>query len=135
MSRSVARFDTTRHYLGSLCKRNHEFKGTGQSIRKRCDRTCIECARAASSGVTKARWAKRVAITNQIKLESGCADCGYREHPAALHFDHMPGTKKFRGVAQMIVNTSMDKLLEEIAKCEVVCANCHAVRTANRRKG
>lgn len=66
------------------------------------------------------------------KLNTGCADCGYDKHPAALHFDHLPGTVKLFDVARG-VNGNEEKLWTEIAKCEVVCANCHAVRTADRR--
>ena len=65
------------------------------------------------------------------KSERGCADCGYNEHPAALDFDHLPGYKKdFTIGAQMIRN--MDRIWEEVAKCEVVCANCHRIRTVQR---
>jgi len=32
-------------YLGSLCRRGHDFEGTGQSLRNHCDRNCVECRR------------------------------------------------------------------------------------------
>ena len=67
-----------------------------------------------------------------VKLESGCVDCGYRLHVAALDFDHLPGTDKKFCVGQGM-GYRWESVLEEIAKCEVVCANCHRVRTANRR--
>lgn len=65
------------------------------------------------------------------KLSQGCADCGYRAHWAALEFDHPPGTKSFTIGGN--VRRSYDQLSSEIAKCDVVCANCHSIRTANRR--
>ena len=68
-----------------------------------------------------------------IKLERGCVDCGYNAHPAALHFDHLPGVEKTAGIAKLIGRIGREPMLAEIAKCEVVCANCHAVRTAERR--
>ena len=68
---------------------------------------------------------------NEVKLASGCVDCGYSEHAEALQFDHVRGEKKFNvGISYTF---SMERVLAEIEKCEVVCANCHAVRTANRR--
>lgn len=67
----------------------------------------------------------------RIKLGRGCADCGYRDHAAALHFDHLPGTQKLQEVSQMARKPWAD-VLAEIDKCEVVCANCHALRTAAR---
>jgi len=66
------------------------------------------------------------------KLKHGCKDCGYRVHPAALDFDHLPGCKKeFTIGSDMIRN--LDRIWAEVAKCEVVCANCHRIRTVNRR--
>lgn len=65
------------------------------------------------------------------KVEVGCIDCGYRAHPAALHFDHRdPATKDF--ILSQATRT-MDKLVAEVAKCDVRCANCHAVRTVTER--
>jgi hypothetical protein len=66
-----------------------------------------------------------------IKLERGCMDCGYREHAAALEFDHVRG-EKVDHVARMS-GRPRAVVLEEIEKCDVVCANCHRVRTEERR--
>lgn len=77
------------------------------------------------------RLADRIRLVEEIKLSRGCADCGYDKYPEALDFDHLPGVEKLGNVAQMI-NYSMDKLMAEIAKCEVVCANCHRHRTRER---
>ncbi len=68
-----------------------------------------------------------------IKLERGCADCGYREHACALDFDHLPGEPKVFTLAYGY-KYPWSMVLLEIAKCEVVCANCHRVRTAGRRE-
>ena len=72
---------------------------------------------------------------DRIKLDRGCADCGYRLHPAALQFDHLPGTGKLLNLSTLRASFSgnLKDIDAEIAKCEVVCANCHAIRTANRR--
>jgi hypothetical protein len=88
-----------------------------------------------ASAVGRAVWRrgheKRLAAVAAIKLERGCADCGYRGHPAALQFDHLPGAVKLNAVATMR-RRRWEVVLAEIAKCEVVCANCHAIRTAER---
>jgi hypothetical protein len=65
----------------------------------------------------------------RILKDRPCADCGQRFPPAAMDFDHVRG-EKLHGVAH-IVNTahSIDTLLAEIAKCDVVCATCHRIRT------
>jgi hypothetical protein len=63
-----------------------------------------------------------------LKLERGCIDCGYRAHPAALHFDHRDPKEKRFSISQRIRQPWV-VLLVEIAKCDVRCANCHAVRS------
>ncbi len=80
---------------------------------------------------TKTRIREQI---NEIKLERGCADCGYRVHPAALDFDHLPGSEKQHPVAWLISRNRLEDALAEIEKCEVVCANCHRVRTATRQQ-
>lgn len=74
--------------------------------------------------------AKRAKLA-EYKLEKGCVDCGYRDNALALEFDHLPGSMKTRTVASMMYS-SWDVIWAEVAKCEVVCANCHAIRTFTR---
>jgi hypothetical protein len=64
------------------------------------------------------------------KLMMGCLDCGYREHPFALQFDHREN-KEF-GIGAR-ANLSPAKLWAEMQKCDIRCANCHASKTAERR--
>lgn len=62
-----------------------------------------------------------------------CADCGDKFHFAAMDFDHVRGEKKGCLSTMASKITTLDTLLEEMAKCEVVCANCHRVRTYHRK--
>lgn len=61
-----------------------------------------------------------------IKIERGCAHCGYNENPAALQFHHTDPAKKLAGVASLIYK-SWSLVLAELDKCIVLCANCHAI--------
>lgn len=70
-----------------------------------------------------------------IKLASGCVDCGFKAHPDALHFDHLPQFEKKFHIGRQMAGHGKEAILAEISKCEVRCANCHAVKTALRRKG
>jgi hypothetical protein len=81
----------------------------------------------------KDRAAATVALITEHKLAQGCVDCGYREHPAALDFDHLPGQEKVGTLSRMLWHRR-EVVEREIAKCEVVCANCHRIRTYNRRR-
>src|SRR2546423_7776287 len=59
-----------------------------------------------------------------------CADCGGTFPPWIMDFDHRdPADKSFSIAAGKVLLKSRDLLLAEIAKCDIVCANCHAVRT------
>lgn len=79
-----------------------------------------------------ARYEQRKAWLDAYKLERGCIDCGYREHPAALDLDHRPGeVKTIRAFAAMI-SANWDRFCDEIEKCDVRCANCHRVKTVER---
>ena len=92
--------------------------------------------RAAAKAAYAQRYLKRAAWLARIKMASGCVDCGYNTNPIPLEFDHLPerGKKRFT-ITHQIANYSLAILKAEIAKCEVVCANCHKIRTAKRRKG
>lgn len=59
-----------------------------------------------------------------------CTDCGESD-PLVLEFDHL-GDDKLFNIAQGVRDRGWGKFVEEIAKCEVVCANCHRRRTARR---
>lgn len=73
-------------------------------------------------------------IVASLKVKTGCTDCGYRGHSAALEYDHRPGTDKVVSVSKLVSRgRRWDQIAAEIAKCDVVCANCHRIRTANRR--
>ena len=79
----------------------------------------------------EARWRRReIARTYVLELlaSAACADCGLRD-PVVFEFDHL--TSKREGVAQLVTHGySLRVIIEEIEKCEIVCANCHRHRTA-----
>ena len=67
---------------------------------------------------------------SEIKEASGCVDCGINNH-ILLDFDHLKD-KKYN-ISRMIHDGfSWAAIKKEISKCEVVCANCHRIRTHNR---
>ncbi len=72
----------------------------------------------------KSRKDKQIMI-NEYKLKKGCKQCGYKKHPAALVFHHIDASKKDGNISYIIRSSSLQNLLNEIAKCEVMCQNCH----------
>jgi hypothetical protein len=81
----------------------------------------------------KARDVKRDIIKKAKDIP--CKDCGMEYPHYVMHFDHVKGNK-VESVARFVSQPSytgrlgIEALLEEIEKCEVVCANCHAIRHA-----
>lgn len=76
----------------------------------------------------KNRRTKRLAWLHDIKSRLCCSGCGYNDHPAALQFHHH-NDDKVGEVTKLLLtkNASLDVVLAEIAKCVVLCANCHLV--------
>ena len=71
-------------------------------------------------------------MINTIKVERGCANCGYNKHSAALDFNHRdPSTKSFN--VSQDPKVALEKLMKEIDKCDVLCANCHRIHTQNEK--
>lgn len=59
-----------------------------------------------------------------------CADCGLKYPYFVMDFDHKDRRDKINDVAYMATrNWSLEKIKNEVNKCEVVCANCHRIRT------
>jgi hypothetical protein len=67
---------------------------------------------------------------NFYKLQHGCIDCGYKDHAVALHFDHVYGEK----VKDISLYHKWELALPEIEKCVVRCANCHAIKTFEKKE-
>jgi hypothetical protein len=88
-------------------------------------------AKSKEGGVQRRR-ARRIMIS-VIKLNRGCIDCGYNANPEALDFDHKPDSLKLFDVGDKM-HFATERILAEIAKCDVRCSNCHRIKTAERRK-
>jgi hypothetical protein len=67
----------------------------------------------------------------ELKLRAVCMDCGYN-NPNAFQFDHVTGNKR-DSISRLLRGGYSDAIIqEELDKCEIVCANCHIIRTAKR---
>ena len=68
-----------------------------------------------------------------IKIKSApCTDCGMSYPHYVMDFDHLERSDKENCVSWLCFNSSWDKVVEEIKKCELVCSNCHRERTYRR---
>jgi hypothetical protein len=80
------------------------------------------------------RWNELLRWYQDLKESAPCVDCGGFFHHAAMTWDHLPGHEKVTEVSNLR-RSSRQAVLDEVAKCDLVCANCHAVRSYERRRG
>ncbi len=100
------------------------------------ERYCKICHRAKNKKHYEANKAKYVEQSmryrkqyvewyKNLKLELKCERCG-EDHPATLDFHHTDPSEKDGSVSQMIISrVSKETILAEMAKCIVICSNCH----------
>ena len=62
----------------------------------------------------------------EYKAERGCSLCP-EKRPAALDFHHRNSADKIVNISHAIQRWSDERILAEIEKCDVICANCHRV--------
>jgi hypothetical protein len=67
-----------------------------------------------------------------IKSGIPCVDCGQTFPVYVMHWDHLPEFRKVGDVSAMVSSRPREVVLEELKKCELVCANCHVMRTVAR---
>ena len=115
----------------------------------KCDVVCANCQRmrtqarkrlapAATTRVSpglerkRAHWRAQARLLDRLR-DVPCQDCGRRFPPAAMDFDHRIAGSKRSAVSRMIGRAGTARILDEVAKCDIVCANCHRLRTFRRR--
>jgi len=100
-------------------------------------RTAIYCLKDPDAQARRMQKVKAAATSRNKKFLDDylhihhCVDCGESD-PIVLDFDHVSGVKAC-DVSRLICSGAREwRVLEEIAKCEVRCANCHRRKTAER---
>jgi hypothetical protein len=85
-------------------------------------------------GRIRDRQAATLALLRRLR-DVPCMDCGGRFAAHQMDFDHRdPIEKSFRITAGGAMLRPRHRLLEEVAKCDVVCANCHRIRSRNAHR-
>ncbi len=88
-----------------------------------------------------AKYRARIRALIEQAKDRPCVDCGGRFPTCVMDLDHVRGEKNFKvsEAVQRATALTLELVLEEIRKCEVVCANCHRIRTEaagyNSRRG
>jgi hypothetical protein len=145
---------TKSKYRGN---RNNCYNGKNGAVKliQECDLICVCCHRLRTEK-NQSNLVKQPVISRGSKLSIGrqernirrrqliretirsykeghsCKDCGKTFPPVCMDFDHI--LEKTINISLLPTNVkNIERVLEEISKCELVCANCHRIRTENRR--
>ncbi len=95
---------------------------------------CRPCIRAYQRGRPRVLAAKR--LVRGLKTNKTCADCRLEWPHYVLDFDHLPGFKKLANINVLVKRgASEEVILAEVAKCDLICSNCHRIRTHWRKHG
>lgn len=88
--------------------------------------------REESAQYAKQYRGERKSILDSLK-NSPCMDCKNTFPPYVMDFDHRDPKSKFGNVSRMLATgCSLEQVMAEVSKCDLVCANCHRIRTHDR---
>lgn len=77
----------------------------------------------------KEKVRRRASMLIAYLKDNPCVECGESD-PVVLDFDHIDPSTKLMKISDSIWGRNWDKILKEIEKCQVLCANCHRRKTA-----
>ncbi len=86
----------------------------------------------AKRAARKTKWRDSIRILINEAKAAPCMDCGRTFDPVCMDFDHRPDEIKEHAIGSRKYTISKTQIRAEIAKCDVVCANCHRLRTKAR---
>lgn len=92
----------------------------------------IEQNRKLNTKSRNSNFIKNKNIVQRLK-ENPCIDCRLVFPLVAMDFDHRDNTQKLFQVSNSLRSRSTKTILNEISKCDLVCSNCHRLRTNNRK--
>jgi hypothetical protein len=82
--------------------------------------------------------ARRQHLQDNVNIlkSAPCTDCKERFDPHCMEYDHRNPRTKRLSIATMVAQCyNLKAILKEIKKCDLVCSNCHALRTWRQRHG
>ena len=116
-----------------VCSNCHSVR-TRKQHRERLARRGPSQAKGARIDAQRDRWRYYADLLDQLR-DVPCVDCGRRFPPCAMEFDHRDPSTKVAAVTRMISNAGWKRISAEADKCDIVCSNCHRLRTFVRRSG
>lgn len=106
---------------------------TAQKIRNAAREARLLAKRQSGPSEYQRKVAAGKQFLTNYKKDKPCLDCGVVYPPFVLDFDHVRGNKASSISDLVAKGASLQVISKEISKCDLVCANCHRVRTFSRR--
>ena len=108
--------------------KNKRSKDGHHSWCKECIKTAMKPSSKNSSPTRQRRIKRNREYVWNYLQEHPCEHCGIND-PRVMDFDHLEQSTKTAEISYMIQRASIEALQAEIAKCQVLCANCHRIRS------
>lgn len=112
--------EAQEYYLKNLTERKEYHHDRIQKMRK-CEETRLRLNKNA-----EVSRKKKTAKYREFMKEKKCERCGFNDQRALQWHHRNPKDKKF-AIASVVRHKSWDDIIEEINKCECLCANCHFI--------
>lgn len=93
---------------------------------------CKRCFNDKNRERMRVRRGEFRAKLTAIKESTPCTDCGIQYKHYVMEYDHISDDKLMNVTHLLTGSWSWKTIEKEIAKCELVCANCHRIRTFKR---
>lgn len=115
--------------VGAFCKSSKSSDGF-HSVCKNCDRLSKQAYyqkyKKQINQKQNIKRAEQLAWFRSLKAGLKCIRCGF-DNPAALDFHHRDASQKLFTISGRVRSTSRENIIQEIAKCDVLCSNCHRI--------
>lgn len=129
-----SRCDTTKD-LSGFHRRGNGYQPICKSCRKLNDAKFYKDNKKRIIALKKKRRLEKLVWYFSLK-QNPCVDCGVMFHPTAMQWDHRDKLDKILDVSAMLnLGKSKKLILKEIEKCDLRCANCHAVKSWKESTG
>lgn len=125
--------ENKKEWVSWLIRKHSSISEIKSEIDK-CEVRCISCHRKrthANHIKSKNKLSKSVIFIKSYLSDKKCIDCKSTDVDS-LEFDHVRGQKTYNVSTLVGSNYSIQRILDEINKCDVVCCKCHRKRTATR---
>lgn len=131
----IAKGKKLRKYCSKECREKHWIENNREKLNENVRKY------RANRYIKEGRWREEGQKARELKAwmielkSKPCSDCGNSFDTCCMDFDHRIGTNKKYNLGSMFAHHYSKELIqEELNKCDLVCANCHRIRTKNKHK-